>query len=314
MAKARSTAKVAAKKKPALTGGPTVTPNLRRRALQQLVARHGRPDEAHCAAFGELIDDTGRAELGAQTKGPGVLGEGVDWAITIDEAFRQYPAEVEEHYSRVRFTYFLAKLVDLSEAITAQEARRSGQGATRGTAADREAVAREARRRLVSKLRRYAGHRAAERQALTDATGQTGDVDALGRSIGKLAELGRAWLALEGISAQIQCASAGLTDKVIDAAVAAGEALAGAAAEATLAGRKRSADAPEVNLAEGSVLNEMEEAQGCFEDAHEATPLVPRLIPGPATRHVLGPKRAPKKGAAPPQPPPGGNGQPAAGG
>lgn len=40
----------------------------------------------------------------------------------------------------------------------------------------------------------------------------------------------------------------------------------------------------------------MEEAQRCFDDAREATPLVPRLVPGPATRHVLGSRKAAPKG------------------
>lgn len=44
------------------------------------------------------------------------------------------------------------------------------------------------------------------------------------------------------------------------------------------------------------MLNEMEEAQRCFDDAREATPLVPRLVPGPATRHVLGSRKAAPKG------------------
>ncbi len=47
---------------------------------------------------------------------------------------------------------------------------------------------------------------------------------------------------------------------------------------------------------EGAVLNEMEEAQRCFDDAREATPLVSRLVPGPATRHVLGSRKAAPKG------------------
>jgi hypothetical protein len=53
-----------------------------------------------------------------------------------------------------------------------------------------------------------------------------------------------------------------------------------------------------VNLVEGTVLNEMDEAQRCFEQAHLATQVIRRLTPGPATRQVLGSKKASKAAAA----------------
>ena len=49
---------------------------------------------------------------------------------------------------------------------------------------------------------------------------------------------------------------------------------------------------------EGTVLNEMEEAQRCFDEAHLATQVIRRLTPGPATRQVLGAKKAAKAAAA----------------
>ena len=57
-----------------------------------------------------------------------------------------------------------------------------------------------------------------------------------------------------------------------------------------------------MNLAEGSVLHEMEEAARGFEEAHASTQVVPRLTPGRATSHVLGPRKAPKKAAPAAQP------------
>jgi hypothetical protein len=74
---------------------------------------------------------------------------------------------------------------------------------------------------------------------------------------------------------------------VIDAANAAAAALDKAAVDATLEGRKSSHDSPLVNLEEGNVLLEMEHAIDVFEEAHDENDVVPRLIPGPATRHVL---------------------------
>lgn len=85
-------------------------------------------------------------------------------------------------------------------------------------------------------------------------------------------------------------------EEVVERVLVAAQALTEAATEATLAGRLSGVDAPPVNLLEGAVLNEMEEAQRCFDDAREATPLVPRLVPEPATRHVLGSRKSASKG------------------
>lgn len=62
-------------------------------------------------------------------------------------------------------------------------------------------------------------------------------------------------------------------------------------------------DSPEVNLIEGWVLQEMAEAQRCFDEARATTNVVPRLIALPSTRHVLGARRAsprPDSGESPP--------------
>jgi hypothetical protein len=116
-----------------------------RAALLQLVARHGHVDGEHRGAFEELISDTQRAALGTQTRAPVVLKEGIGWAVQIDQAFDSVPAAVEAHYSRARYTYFLDRLVALSEAIDAQARRRQGTGESRSTAETRESTARKAR-------------------------------------------------------------------------------------------------------------------------------------------------------------------------
>lgn len=269
-------------------------PNKDRHALRALIARHGTSDADHRAAYDELITDADRAALGAKTRAPGVFRDAVAWAVQIDEDLRAYPALVKAHYAEARFAYFLERTAQLGDAVAAQQTRRGDQESTRTTAQERETAARDARQTLIAKLRGVAGKRDAETRALAEAMGRTEDTNALGGSIQKLAALGAQWLARPEASAKIQCASAGLTASVVDAALSAGQALTGAASEATLAGRRPAADAPEVNLLEGTVLHEMDEAQRCFDEAHDATQIVRRLSPGAATRNVLGTKKAPK--------------------
>lgn len=268
------------------------------RALDKLIARHGHVDADHRAAYDDLISDEGRAALGAKTRGPAVFREAVEWCVQIAEAFGKYPARVKAHYAETRFAYFLDRTALLGAAVEAQQAHRGQQGSTRSTTAEREEAAREARKSLLSNLRGFVGRRDAERKALGLALGQTDNINAIGASIRTLAALAAEWLARTDTKAKIQCASAGLTNEGVASALAAANALTGAATESTLAGRRPSADSPEVNLVEGAVLHEMDEAQRCFDEAHAATQLIRRLSPGPATRHVLGSKAAAKTAGA----------------
>jgi hypothetical protein len=282
----------AAKPDPAAPVAPDdYDPNKDRRALLELQARYGNVDDDTRAAFDELSTNDRRASLGSRTRADGVRREGVAWAVAIDQAFTRYPALIEEHYSKMRFAYFLDRLAALNAAIEAQTTRRGDQGVAQTTAGDSEQAARDARRRLLAKMRGFAGHRASERALLDEATGRTDDVEALGASIRALVKLGQTWLERQDNKSKIQAASAGLTERALNEALAAAEGLTKAATDVTLAGRRPAADAPEVNLLEGWVLHEMAEAQRCFDEAHSATRIVPRLQPGPATRHVLGPKR-----------------------
>lgn len=282
-------------KQPTPTPADTYDPNKDRRALRELVAHHGDVTPEHREAFGELVSDARRAELGARTRGLGVFRESVAWAVAISRAFEDYPAAVKPHYSIERFKYLLHCVGGLDTAIQAQSAQRGGQGTVRWTAADREEAARKARNTLIAKMTGFAGAREAERAALAGAMGHTTDATALGTSIQSLATLAREWLARTDRKAKIQAESAGLTEGVVQEALDAAEALTGAATTATLAGKKAGTDSPAVNLAEGSVLHEMIEARRCFAEAHTATSLVPRLVPGPATKHVVGSKMTEKK-------------------
>ncbi len=269
-------------------------PNEARRTVLSLKGRYGVVDNARRAAYASLITDAQRAELGSRTRGANVAREAVVWAVAIGQAFTAYPAAVEEHYARPRFAYYLDRLGALIDAVEAQQAQRGGTTATRSTASEREQLAREGRTQLSRKMKRVVGARQAELEALQAASGTTDTIGALGKSIVDLASLARKWMALTDPSWKILCGDAGLTEEFIQQVVAAGEALTGAAVDETLAGRLRGTDTPEVNLLEGSVLHEMAAAQDAFDDAHEASQVVARLIAGPATRSVLGPRKAAK--------------------
>lgn len=262
-------------------------PNELRRALEELSARHGRVDDAHRAAFDSLSTNVRRADLGGRTRAVGVLRDGVSWAVQIDQGFSRYSAVVEEHYSKERFGYFLDRLGALESALAGQGTDRDGTGVKRATSEERGKAAREARNKVIEKMTRIAG----ERPERVELDAAVGTAEKPGASILGLVTLGRAWLARNDPTLTILCKSARLTEELLGATLRAGEALAGAATDATLAGKRPSVDSPEVNVLEGWVLQEMAEAQRAFDAAHEETRLVPRLSPGPATRHVLGARR-----------------------
>ena len=277
--------------KPAKTkSSPAPSPSTpTRSALNKLVARHGPLSAEWRAAFGELLTDEGRAELGGKTRSENVLREGVAWAVSIDADSTRYPAKLKEHYSEPRLRYFLESLVRLDDARQGQQASQGSKAATVSTTESREAAARAARNTLINKLKGYAGGRAPEKAALAAASATTENLTTLGKSIDDLVALGKSWLALKTRTAQLLCESAGLTAPVLAEATKAAEALANSATDTTLAGRSRAGDAPEVNIAEGTVLHEMAEAMRCLAEAHAESPLISKLTPGPGTRAVLAP-------------------------
>lgn len=289
--KAPAKKKGVAPAKPAVAKKAAYDPDKDRRALDVLIARHGEPEAIEVEAFAELIDDAGRAKLGNQTKAVGVFRDGVEWAAKVSASFSSCEAALAGHYTVDRFRYFLHALRSLDAALEAEGATRNGQGDSRAETGSREAAAREARADLLAKLTTYAGAREPERAALAEAIGSTEDFTALGSSIETIARLSRFWLGREDRKSRIVARASGLTETIVDRALSAAEALTGAATTATLAGRRAGIDSPAVNIAEGSVLFEMMEAERCFERARVKSPVVPRLVPGAATRHVLGPRK-----------------------
>lgn len=273
-------------------------PNEGRLVLLELQARHGKVDDEHRAAFDSLGNEADRVKTGGRTRAAAVLGESVTWAVQIDQAFTKYPAVVEAYYSRERFTYLLDRGLALDATLSGHGASRDGTGQKKLTAEERVAVAGAERRNLIATMEGVAGARPVERGELDAAKGTA---ENLGQSIRDLVKLGREWLARKDRQVAILCKSARLTEASLASALAAAENLTSTGKDAKLAGRKLSADPPEVNLIEGWVLDEMAEAQRCFGRAHDASSLVPRLHPTRATRSVLGTRKAPRGGDAAPE-------------
>ncbi len=200
----------------------TYDPNERRHVLHELQARHGQVDEAHREAFDSLSNTAQRVSLGGRTRAAGVLGDGVSWAVDIDLAFAKYKAAVEACYSRERYSYLLDRLVALDATIEGHGTQHGGTGEKRLTAEERQNEANALRKKLIGKMEGVAGTRPTERKDLDRAIGT---VEALGQSIVDLVTLGRDWLARSDPQLALLCRSARLTEDLLSAASAAGQAL-----------------------------------------------------------------------------------------
>ena len=116
-------------------------------------------------------------------------------------------------------------------------------------------------------------------------------LDRKARSLTALADLAESWQERPTDAAKALVASVELSPCDVEAARAAAKALLAAASEEPQSsGRISVRDLPTVNRAEGRVLLEMRIAMRFFERAHRENSIVPKLVPGPATRAVLAPR------------------------
>lgn len=238
------------------------------------------------AALRSLASDAQRSDLGRKTKARGVLADGLAMAITIDQQIATFPG-LTETYVPARFVYFLESLLALDALIEGSSAREAKVGAARGTAATAYERADKARTKLLNRLSRFAGQRGPELDELKLVPAKGRSNDDLSRSIDKAVALAKSWRGRKDAGSMENAVLAALDEAVVASAVTAAAALGGAHVDAALEGRKASHDSPIVNLEEGNVLLEMAYAMDVFEEAHDDNDVVPRLIPGAATRHVL---------------------------
>lgn len=240
------------------------------------------------AALRSLASDAQRSDLGRRTKARGVLADGVTMAVTIDQQIATFPS-LTETYAPARFVYFLESLLALDALVEGSSTREAKVGAARGIAATAYERADKARTKLLIRLGRFAGQRGPELDEIKLIPPKGRSNDDLARSIDKAVALAQSWRARKDAGSVENVVLAALDEAVVTTALTAAAALGGAHVDASLEGRKASHDSPIVNLEEGNVLLEMAYAMDIFEEAHDDNDVVPRLIPGPATRHVLAP-------------------------
>lgn len=284
--KTEKNSKDAGGKSPEKTGGEGATSAAR--VTRRLLDKLSPIGATTRAALRSLATDAQRSDLGRKTKARGVLAEGVTMAITVDQQLATFPG-LSETYAPARFAWFLESLLALDALIESSGAREAKLGAARGTASTAYDQADKARSRLLKRLKRAAGSRGPELDALNLVPAKGRSNDEMSRSIDKAVALARSWLGRKDAKSVEIAALAALDEAVVTTAVTAAAALGGAHVDASLEGRKASHDSPIVNLEEGNVLLEMAYVMDVFEEAHDDNDVVPRLLPGPATRHVLSP-------------------------
>jgi hypothetical protein len=238
------------------------------------------------SALRSLATDAQRSDLGAQTKARGVLADGVTMAVAIDQQSATFPA-LTETYAPARYAYFLESLLALDALIEGSSAHEAKLGAARGTASTAYERADKARSRLLKRLERFAGERDIEAKAVAEIPPKGRSNEDLRRSLEAAITLAQAFQARPDAENRALAEVAALDAPIVAKALASASELGGAHVESALEGRKTSRDSPIVNLEEGNVLLEMAYAMDVFQEAHEDNDVVARLIPGPATRHVL---------------------------
>jgi hypothetical protein len=254
--------------------------------LARLLARWPALTEAQRAAFRSFFSDEQADELGKKSRAADVRDEGARWAVLIDAALREYPSALPR-YTPVRFAYYLECLQALHDAIVAEETKRAQRGEARDSAQTAREEALEVRQELRSTLRTYAGGRKEERAAIAKAYGTIDTDDNLAGSLKKLADLGEKWLGRKDESSRILAENTGLTKDLVDKARRCAGALTAKGADVSLEGRATVKDTPAINRIEGRFTWEMLEAGRLFAEANQKNPLVQKLVPGPAVRHLF---------------------------
>lgn len=243
-------------------------------------------------AFRALFDDAQCVELGGKTKAAKVLAEAAAWASTIDGALKAHPNALRR-YSAARFAFFLEQVRDLGRAIEAQERAPRG-GADAGGALWLLDIGRVAalsvRAELLAVLGLLAGGNARERELLELAAGSTANDEALADSLEGLATHAHKWLERRDAQTAVLVASVSLKESDVDSARSAEMALREAlkAQQSGPSSTRLPRDLPKTDRVEGRVLLEMRVLMDVFANARAKSRAVPKLVPGPATRAVLG--------------------------
>ncbi len=249
-------------------------------------ARYGPISASVAGAYAAQISVADAEKRGKETKAAGVLREARAWVPIIH---RVLSSGARVRYTESRFVYFLMSIDALARAVDGSGKR--GAGTTLSLA---EARVREARNVLLEILEAIVlGNDDAEAE-LRDARGISDRTDELLKSLRSLIELTETWLAKTDPISVALVESVRLTQADIDTARVAADALGASMKDKTVVGVERTNDTAEVNRLEGRVTFEMAVAMRAFSAAAKQGQ-GEKLVPGPATRHLLTPTAAPKK-------------------
>ena len=252
----------------------------------EALARYAAPSEASVRAFAGQISEPAAETRGQQTTAAGVVRDARAWVPTIE---RVLLSGAEVRYSLARFLHLLTCIDALARALDGVAA--AGAGAALSLA---ESRARVARNNLLEALESLAlGNEEAEAK-LSEKRGSTDRPDLIVTSLRGLIEVAEGWLAMtdEGVKALIESARLSASD--VARAREAADALGAMALAKTVAGAERPRDSAAVNRLEGRVTFEMAVVMRAFNNA-AARGVGERLVPGPATRHLLTPPPSKKK-------------------
>jgi hypothetical protein len=276
--------------------------------LARLSARWPALSELEIEAFSSLATDAQCDDLGRRTKATEVRDEAVRWSMVIDGALKSFPGALAA-YSTKRFAFVLHQARALTAIIAAEDARRGRVTGARTSADDARATAMQARAATLERLTTFAGIRAVERAAISEALGQPETVDGLARSLRALSHLESAWIERTDPASRVLADNAGLSAENAETLRAHAENLGTKKVEAALQGPAQARDTPLMNRIEGRILFELREARRIFNAAHERNSVIPALHPSAALRGTLG--RSTQVAAPRPAPPPDDDPEPA---
>jgi hypothetical protein len=211
----------------------------------------------------------------ARVQAAAVHDEALAWLPLIERALIEAPLLVRR-YGRARFAWLLECVRDLGDSL-----EMAGNGAPSDRVGHVLRTAKRVREDLLEALGVLVTGDDDERAALELAAGTTESTDALGASLRALARLADDWIDREAPLARALVASVDLSAADVEAARAAGHAV------ACGAHHDPHGDPPAVERAEGRVLLEMALVRRIFERAHGVDARVPLLVPGPATQAAL---------------------------
>lgn len=264
--------------------------------------------EVQRAAFRSRFSDAQCDEHGGRAKSGPVFREGLDWAARIQKTL-EGPRE-GLRYSEERFTWLLECLLGLAKERALYKSAQGSPDAARCLGEQARAASLELRDDLLGTLAELAGGVEAEVEALAKAQGTAAEDRELAASLRALAGLAEDWLRRGGDVDRALVASAGLTHAHAQAAWRSADELERAAGDVARAasdgaevasdgaapgesgeGATGQRDAIALARAEGRLLREMAVAMRSFAEARRKNRSIRKLVPGPATRRVLKPRK-----------------------